>query len=747
MQRNQQILEANCAAREGNPDQSRYVFTICVSIGNGRSKVSRHAKITHESSLPTMLFRRAALCIVLAVLLHGLNSAQAQSESFDSAAQKATAAREAGRAEDAIHYSKEALHSRPNWDEGLWYLGTIYYDLDHYADAIPVFRKLTELQPKAGPVWNLLGLSEFETKDYSHALPDLQRGLELGLDDNPGAAKVAKYHVALLLNLNGEFEQAAKFVSSDFTQGPVPDQIKTVLGLALLRVPLLPEQVDPSKDALVQSVGEAASFLIQSNFDQALPVFERMLKDYPDAPLLHFAYGSALNSASRDNDAVTQLREQTRLTPQFASAHEILGQILRKQGKTAEANKEFETAKQFAANREEVNATQARAYGRSMFKAVGESASQPERGKFEEYARQAVSQQKSGDYIAALASYKNAVALRADWDEGWTMIGTLYYMTNRCPEAVPAFKTATGLNPKRSEAWALLGICEFQAKDYKNSLIHLQQSQKLGLAADPTGTKIAKYHMAYLLNMNGDFDQAMDLLVPEVGPSSVADQIKLAMGLALLRIPLLPEQLNASQQALVRKAGEAAALLAESKYDRVFPIFQQMLKDAPNTPFLHYAYGVALASNSQYAEAQTQLKEETRLNPSSALPYMRLASINLLLHLPQDALPAAQRAAELAPDAAEGHYLLGRTLLELKRAEEAVAQLEIASRFAPNSPGVHFSLAKAYTKAGKREAADRERETFTRLNALVEKQRSTQGSQIYAGSHDQGGLDSSTTPE
>src|SRR4030095_12584752 len=149
----------------------------------------------------------------------------------------------------------------------------------------------------------------------------------------------------------------------------------------------------------------------------------------------------------------------------------------------------------------------------------------------------------------------------------------------------------------------------FQNQDYGNALIHLQQSQKLGITSSANGIKTAKYHIAYLLNRKGRFDQAMDLLIPEVGPSPVEDQIKLAMGIALLRIPRLPDELDPVQQGVVHRAGDAAALLAESKYDQAFPLFQRMEQDFPNTPFLHYAYGVALASNSQYTEAQSQLKE------------------------------------------------------------------------------------------------------------------------------------------
>lgn len=90
---------------------------------------------------------------------------------------------------------------------------------------------------------------------------------------------------------------------------------------------------------------------------------------------------------------------------------------------------------------------------------------------------------------------------------------------------------------------------------------------------------------------------------------------------------------------------------------------------------------------------------------------------------------------------------MGRAFLDLKQYEEAVRELETASRLAPSSPEVHFNLAKAYTKAKRPEDAERERETFTRLNELVEQEKSKHGSQTYAGSHGQTGLTPVQNPE
>jgi cytochrome c-type biogenesis protein CcmH/NrfG len=117
------------------------------------------------------------------------------------------------------------------------------------------------------------------------------------------------------------------------------------------------------------------------------------------------------------------------------------------------------------------------------------------------------------------------------------------------------------------------------------------------------------------------------------------------------------------------------------------------------------------------------------------------------LHHPDKAAELVQQAVHLAPESAEGHYLLGRSLLELGRYTDSVKELESARKLAPNSPEVHFSLARAYAKVGQKDAADQERADFERLNQLVQEQRSHRGSQAYGAIENQNGIRSAQGTE
>jgi tetratricopeptide (TPR) repeat protein len=694
---------------------------------------------------------------------------------FENLANSATAAREAGKSEEAIRAYQRALAFRADWEEGWWYLGTLQYDADRFAEAIPALQRVVQLDPALGPAWNFLGLCEFETHDYENSLEHLQKGLDLGTGDDPESSRISKYHLALLLNRDGEFEKAFATLGSAFAD-QAPAQIKIALGLSLLRIPLLPQEVDPSQDALVQAAGETAAIRAQGNPANGFDSFRDLLKKYPNTPYLHYAFGIALASAARNEEAILEQREEVkispasappyveisvlelrlhhqqdalraaetavRLAPDSAAAHRALAQSLEILGEKEKSVKELREADVVATEKpvRESRIVQMYAHATAAASPQAAPAKAPTAtdlpANLDELSRQAAASLAAGNSDEAIGIYQQALQLHPEWDEGWWNLAMLSYSTGHYPEAIAALKACVARKPNNGTAWAVMGLSEFEMKDYSNALIHLQRGQDLGLGGSPESVQLATCRLAILLNRNKEFDRAVQLLGPEAGSGPHAEEIQFVLGMALLRIALLPDQVKAAKNNLVRTAGDIAALLLSSKYDAAFPKLQSLLRQYPATPFLHYAYGTALASLSQYDDAESQFRQELLISPASELPYSGLASIALKTRRPADAFSSAQRAVQLAPDSAEAHYLLGRSFLELGQEEKAIQELETARKIAPASPEVHFSLAKAYARAHLPEKAEQERATFARLNALAEMQRSRHGNQSYSGSHD-----------
>ena len=698
--------------------------------------------------MPFLLFRRFVVLFV--VLLNATPSSQriAQdkngSADFAALAKTAAAARDENNVVGAIQNYRQAIRLQPDWQEGLWYLGTLEYERDHYADAIPPFQRLTQLAPAAGPAWTFLGLCEYETKDYASALQHLTKGQELGGTDDVEILRVANYHLVLLLIRDANFASATATLQSLAAQGQAGAQIKTAAGLAALRVPLLPEQVDPSEDALLQEVGDANLLVIQGQADSALQRFALLSEKYPDTPYLHFAYASALFAAGKYPEAAMQFRKETGISPQSFAAHKGLAKSLEAAGEHEKAREEFAAAKKLQPKKSEAEDRILQRYeNRASSTDAGNPTSSHESlggssPSFEELSRQAEFARDSGDADLATQRYQQALQIRPDWQEGLWNLAMLSYSTHHYSDAIAALKRWVGRTPNLGTAWAVMGLSEFELADYDNALIHLQRGQQLGLSGNLDSGQLARYRLAILLMRNGQFESAESLLMSVAGQGPLAPEVRFALGMSLLRMQTLPGDVADDKKPMVVGTGAIAELLKDSKYGLAFPKFEAMIKQYPSAPFLHYVYGTALATFSRYDEAEEQFRKEIVLSPASELPYVQLTSIALKRHDAGKALPSAQQAVKLAPRAAEAHYLLGRTYLEMGNNQQAIDELEAAGKITPESAQIHFNLARAYAKANLPDKAERERSIFARLNGLAEQQRTQQGNQSY-GAHNTAG--------
>ncbi len=624
----------------------------------------------------------------------------ADSSAFAHLRDQATAESDAGKTADAIRDYQQALALQPEWKEGRWNLGMLQYTSGQFGDARSTFEKVTVFAPNLGIAWGVLGLSEFETGDYDDALAHLQKAQTLGMQEDEEIARVSEYHLALLLIRAGEFDRASTLLKTRFASGAVPEQAKIALGLASLRVPLLPQRLDPSQEALVLAAGEA-------EIVDDPGAFGGLVRTHPTLPWLHLAWCHTLAKAGHIPEALDQCRAEIPISPESPIPWIEISRLQLQQKALLDSIQSARTAVRLAPSDPEAHQTLAEAAQasgrideaekeRKIAAAFPSSQYHPEQrimalyasGNIESDEAQTRWKQALGEYVAA--DYQ---AARAD------------------------LKVWLASNPSSGTGWALLGLCEFALRDYDNALIHLDRSAKLGLSASSESIDQARYTYGILLVHAGRFEEAQTILATAWHPNDPQRQkIEFALGLALLRRAEFPDQTSAADQDLVADAGKIAVLLQQSKYDDAFPQFSILLHRYPKTPFLHYAYGTALIALSEFDQATAQMQSERDISPRSEMPCLSLASIALRRSDPAPAVQWAQCALRLNHDSVDAHYLLGRAALETGDVDTAIRELETAARLSPESPEIHFNLARAYAKAKMTEKAQRERETFSRLN-------------------------------
>jgi tetratricopeptide (TPR) repeat protein len=349
---------------------------------------------------------------------------------------------------------------------------------------------------------------------------------------------------------------------------------------------------------------------------------------------------------------------------------------------------------------------------------------------FDALVKQATAARQAERWEEAIALYAKAVKLRPKYVEGYWYQGTAYYSLDKFAQCRDRFRDVLRLAPKNGAAAAFLGLCEFGLKDYDRSLQHLLQSRGLGVGDVPELAGVARYHAAILLTRTGQYEQALQTLGEFAHEGEDSARVIEAMGMATLRMPLLPAELPPDRREMILMAGRASYQMATRNTAAAGKGFEALVLRYPETPNVHYAYGVYLLLE-QADRALDEFKKELELQPGHPQSLMQLAFEYLSRGDAPAALSWAKQAVAAAPKDFAARKVLGQALLDTGDVPGAIAELEHGVKLAPESPGLHFTLARAYQRAGRLEDANREREEFTRLDRIAREQKS--GAQAVGG--------------
>jgi len=350
--------------------------------------------------------------------------------------------------------------------------------------------------------------------------------------------------------------------------------------------------------------------------------------------------------------------------------------------------------------------------------------------EFDKLIAKAEEARKAERWDDAIALYAKAVKLRPKYVEGYWYQGTAYYSMDKFAECRDKFHDVLRLAPKNGAAFAFLGLCEYGLKEYDRSLQHLLQSRLYGVGDTADLGSVARFHAATLMSRISQFEQALETLGEFANEGNDNPRVIEAMGIATLRLPMLPEELPPDRREMVLMAGRGSYKMATRNTAAAGKSFEALVVRYPETPNVHYAYGVYLLLE-QPDKAIEEFKKELELQPGHPASLMQIAFEYLNRGDAKTAVGWAKQAVDAAPKDFATHKALGQALLETGDIDGAIKELQTGIALAPESPGLHFQLAKAYQKAGRLEDATKEREEFTRLDRMARENRA--GAQSVGG--------------
>jgi tetratricopeptide (TPR) repeat protein len=335
--------------------------------------------------------------------------------------------------------------------------------------------------------------------------------------------------------------------------------------------------------------------------------------------------------------------------------------------------------------------------------------------QFDEFARRAESLLDSQPAEAA-SLYKQALALRPAWAEGWLYLGASLYQTSRYAEASDAFRKGIKLAPGVGTAWAFLGLCEAELEDYDQALADIRKGEDLGLGANRPFEITVRVRAARLYIRSSAFEEAQGQLYVLSKANVSSPALVETMGLIALGISQNITELSPQRRAVVSLAGKAAWASACQHPAESAAAYKELLETYPNEPGVHYAYGLYL-QETDVAATLAEYEKEISLNPYHWLAMLGRASLKIRQGEPDAAVPSLQAAMKLVPSNYRWicHAELGRAGLTADKLDVAVREFEIATRQMPSNAQLHFFLSQAYRRSGRKEDAQRETEQFDKL--------------------------------
>jgi tetratricopeptide (TPR) repeat protein len=565
-------------------------------------------------------------------------------------------------------------------------LGSAHMMRKDYAGALSEFESALKLDANLPGVYSLYGTALMNTGEYDRAKEAFRRELERSPADS-----AANFNLGIILNKEREFDQALPYLQKAL-------------------------QLKPGDAAVRYQIGSL--HVAGRNWTEAQRVLEELVKDEPDFVEAHVSLATVYYRLNRkaDGDRERAIIQKLNAENQARAAGEGDQQSQVRHAKTQpDAIDKGQLPQTQAELSAEVSALTP---SPSSTRASSEEGAGKAPNGFDDLAKRADQAREAERTAEAIELYQAALKIRPSWKEGWWYLGLVRYAADLYADALDAFRRQVALDPEAGgAAWALLGLCEFQTREYERALEHLQRGRRLGLGADKELSRVVRYRTALLLTRMEQFEAATQILNPLVVESGDHPTLVEALGLSTLALSYLPTELPPDKRDLVVKAGKAAVYGATHRLDDAEREYKELLARYPKAPGTHYSYGVFLLRENPDA-ALEEFKRELEILPSSdrALLQISFEYINRNMHAA--GLPFAEKAVRLKPKEFAARNALGRILLETGDVKGAIRELEEGVRLAPDSPEMRYVLARAYTRDGRKDDAAREHAEFVRLDKL-----------------------------
>ena len=458
----------------------------------------------------------------------------------------------------------------------------------------------------------------------------------------------------------------------------------------------------PPEPLLVQ----ASSLVREGKLDEALPVIHRFLEQRPNSPDGHAVLGFILFKQSRPAEAIREYGETAKLRPPSAFEWKIMG--LSAAMLKDYANADLWLSRSFHLDPHDLETCNDLGQGKFLREKYSESVN-----VFREclkldaknvYAENGLGSayERLGRWDEAAAAYRKIIAWQSskaapDAAPYWNL-GRVLQKQNKPQEAVKYMTRAVELAPDQAEVrtrqflettgdagngHALLGFIRYTEQRWQESRAEFEEATKY-----------------------------RDLSAVELK----------MLGLDCLALYLYGDADKWLTRSLEMEPGDAGAWQAlgevrtnEQQFEAAIQAYQRSLALVPRVVTAETSMGWCEELLSRLEDAATAYRTAISWEapkPDDPTPYLGLGRVLLKKNRPAEALPYLRQAVQMEPASAEAHEELGKAYSLVNELAAAQQEIEKAMELAPKVVRLHFMLGQLYRRTGQMEKAKAELDSY-----------------------------------
>jgi len=321
--------------------------------------------------------------------------------------------------------------------------------------------------------------------------------------------------------------------------------------------------------------------------------------------------------------------------------------------------------------------------------------------------------QASGDMKTAILKYEQILKIAPRLGPAYNNLGMLYLQERDLTKAAATLEQGLKVNPRMTSTTALLGLVYFQMSDFARARPQLEKAVKSNPADQNSHMLLAKD----LMNLHKEEAAAAEL--HEVLAHDARNQeawyllgkADLAMSVSAMQ---KADALDPDSVLAHEIAGEVMHSMKNE--DGALVEFQKAVQMAPTQPGTHQHLADALWEIGKWDSAREEYLAELE-NDSGNCAARWKAAHSLLEESGSSPQVATELEAALqqCPGLTGARLDLARVMVANGQTAKALPDLLEVEKVQADDPSVHFLLAKIYQAQGRKPDAEKEMQTYSKL--------------------------------